>query len=139
MQEFLTPRMAALLTAIGAFAFFAIAINSQEHGWPAWYRLAQNAQQATANVTRIDPANHQRCFFEYPAGGKNYQSWEDGCSNLAAGAAIPIIYSQSDPSFAVSANTSPQAQLLLLVLAPILISLMAGVLAALRFPEMDAK
>jgi hypothetical protein len=112
-----------------AFTFFAVAINSQPHGWFAWYSLWRSGQETQATVTRRLPERHQTCFFKYTVNAKEYESSDQMCQSQV-GEKVSVTYLPADPTFVTLA--SPKGEFALLVLAPLFVSALAGVIGAWR-------
>jgi hypothetical protein len=49
-----------LLVGIIVFAFAAIVINTQAHGWVAWYRLATDGRKTDATITAKQSSSTNR-------------------------------------------------------------------------------
>jgi hypothetical protein len=130
LSALLTPTGTGLGAAVLVYAFFAIAINTTEHGWPDWYRMLQAGVEANALVTRTEPARHQTCYFSYSVDGRRYESSDFGCADRGVGNSVSITYLPGDPTFATT--HSPREEFLFLVFAPLALALIAGVAAAFR-------
>ena len=119
----MTPLRAGTLGGVAAFLFFAGAMNSMMHGWPAWYRLARRGQHAQATITRRQPEIHQTCYFEFSVGSQRYEGSDQGCYGRV-GDTVRITYSPTDPSFATIA--SPKGELTGQVIGALGMSCLAG-------------
>ncbi len=125
----ISPLRTGILMAVVVFTFFTIAINSQHHGWFAWYHLSQLGQKTQAVVTRRQPEIHQTCFFKYTVGSREYEGSDQGCGSQV-GRTVLVTYLPADPSFATIA--SPTEQFAFLVVTPFLMSALAGAVGAWR-------
>ena len=126
----LTPGKAGLLMAIVVFMFFSVMINSEPHGWLAWYQMASSGQKTQATITKVQPEIHRRCFFEYQVDAKRYEGYDDGCSDSGVGQTISITYLPTEPSF--STTRGPTNEFTLLVFAPFIMALFAGIIGTWR-------
>jgi len=129
MEMTITPSATGLLVAGVSFTFFAIVINIQPHGWLKWYELSHSGQGVQATITQLQPENHQTCFFRYTVDAHEYEGSDQGCHS-EIGRAVAITYLPADPTFATIA--SPNKQLAFLLLAPALLSGLAGVFSTWR-------
>jgi hypothetical protein len=120
-------KLIGLLVGIIVFAFAAIVINTQAHGWVAWYRLATDGQTAEATITAKQTQVHQSCEFEYIVGAIHHRGVDQGC-RLEIGQRVLITYLPTDPSFATTA--SPTRELATLILGPMALAFLGGTLSA---------
>jgi hypothetical protein len=116
-----------LLVGIIVFAFAAIVINTQAHGWVAWYRLATDGRKTDATITAKQSQLHQSCEFEYMVGAIPHRGIDQGCQ-LEVGQRVLITYLPMDPSFATTA--SPTRELATSILGPIALAMLGGMLSA---------
>jgi hypothetical protein len=101
----MSPKCAATLAGLAVLAFFSIAMNTTQHGWVNWYRMAKTGQVTTATVTEVHPESHRSCTFQYIVAGKIYRASDSGC-DVATGQSIQIRYLPSDPAFATTRSPS---------------------------------
>ncbi len=125
----MSPKCAAALAGLGVLAFFSIAMNTTQHGWVNWYRMAKTGQVTTATVTEVHPEHHRSCTFQYVAAGKTYQASDSGC-DAVIGQSIQIRYLPSDPTFATT--RSPSGELTLQVFAAVFMSMFAAIIVGYR-------
>ena len=125
----LTPLQVGTLVILVALVFFAMAINSQPHGWGAWYDLWRSGQTSQATVTSLHPQDHHGCSLKYTIDSKEYEAKDDGCY-AQIGEVVSITYSPADPAFVTL--KSPKQEFFSLVLAPVIVSVLAGLMAAWR-------
>ena len=125
----LTPMRAGVFAALGVLAFFVLVINSEPHGWQAWYGLWRSGQTTRATVMQLHPEDHHGCSFRYTVDSKEYEAMDDGC-NARVGEVVSITYSPTNPTFATL--RSPKQEFLFLLLAPLLVSALAGLASAWR-------
>lgn len=123
-----SSRTGLLMSGI-AFTFFAVTINSQPHGWLAWYSLWRSGQETQATITQRQPEFHQTCFFKYTVNAHDYEGSDQRCQ-AQVGQVVSITYLPADPTFVTLA--SPREEFALLVFAPLLLSALAGVIGAWR-------
>ena len=126
----MTPGKAGLLTIILVFMYLSLMINSEPHGWLAWYHMASSGQKTQATITRVQPEMHRRCDFEYQVDARRHEGFGDGCSDSGIGQAISITYLPTDPSF--STTRDPMREFAFRLFAPFIMSLLAGIISAWR-------
>jgi hypothetical protein len=125
-----SPLRQGLYAAGVALAFFLIAANVvSRHGAIAWYRMAHFGQPVEATITRREPQDHARCFFTYTVASRQYEESDTEC-NSEVGQVISVRYLPTDPSFVTL--QSPNDNLAFITIAPVLMSAVAGIFAALR-------
>jgi hypothetical protein len=132
----MSPKATALLVGLGALAFFSIAMNSPQHGWLDWYRMATTGRLTTAEITEVHPEFHRSCTFRYTVSGKVYQATATGCE-AGVGQSIQISYLPSDPAFATTRSAS--GELTLQIFAAVFLSTVAASAAGFRaMKKLDA-
>jgi hypothetical protein len=116
----------AVKTALIAFAFFTIVPNLVGHSWLAWYKMSKTGQWTEAVITKIEPENHQGCGYEFVVNAQKYTGWDSGCASYGVGSSIKIMYLPDKPSFSTTRN--PGGELMFVVLAPFLMSVIGGIM-----------
>ena len=126
----LTPVKVGLLVFALALTFFWTLNNTTGSGWAAWYRLEKFGHPAVATITGIQPEMHQRCSFKFTVAEVGHEGQDDGCSPLGIGAALPVTYLPTDPSFVSTRDLA--GELLFEILAPLGLAVFGGVMSAWR-------
>lgn len=125
-----SPMRQGLYAAGAALAFFLIGANVvSRHGAIAWYRMVHFGQPVEAMITRREPHDHARCFFKYSVASRYYEASDTECHS-EVGQVISVRYLPTDPSFVTL--QSPNDNLAFVTIAPVLMSGVAGLFAALR-------
>jgi uncharacterized protein DUF3592 len=125
----MTPVRAGTLVGLGAFVFFAGAMNTSEHGWFAWYQLAGRGQHAEARVTARRPEVHETCDFTFSTGSEVRTASVSGC-DTAVGDVVRITYLPSDPSFVTISD--PKEELAGQIVGSLGMSAIAGLVTGVR-------
>ena len=133
----MTPINTGIATAITAFTFYAIAMNVATPGWYSWYEMSMNGQMTEATITKVQPEVHQNCYFRYEVKGKQYDGFSSGCSHLSIGQEMSVMYLPNNPS--VVTTKEPKGELFFMVLAPLLLSSVAGVIVGVRHSKASAR
>jgi hypothetical protein len=123
----MTPIRVGLLVFATALTFYWTLLNATGPGWVAWYRLEKGGQAAVATITDIQPEIHQRCSFKFTVAGVERHGQGDGCSPRGVGAALPVTYLPTDPSFV--STRDPAGELLFEILAPLGLAVFGGVVS----------
>jgi hypothetical protein len=117
------PWKIGILAFTTAFLFCTVTMNTQQHGWLAWYKLSRYGEKVNAIIVDRQPELHQSCKFQYIINSKIHEMEEGGCE-VAIGQILQITYLPSDPSFAT--NKSAEKELITQVLATLLVSIVVG-------------
>ncbi|MEB0032127.1 hypothetical protein QN372_15305 [Undibacterium sp. RTI2.1] len=135
-NNFVKPLQVGSAAALFAFTFFSVMLNLSGPGWLGWYEMSEKGQKIEATITQIQPENHQRCYFRYSIAGRNLDGTGDGCADLGVNGKLLVIYLPGDPKFVTTRN--PNEELALTIIVPLLFSIIAGVIVALRqFRKID--
>jgi hypothetical protein len=96
--------------------------------WVREYRLLRHAVHTDGIVTAREPKNHNAAHYEFEESGKRYRSVGQGGGRV--GEKVTVYYLPDDPSF--SRIVRPGDDLTFMVLAPIVLSTLAGFIVMLR-------
>lgn len=113
----------------GALTFYwSAATLGGGFDWGRHYRLFESSAQAEARVTRVEPDNHCAAHFEFEVAGQRYQGSGPACG-ARVGDRIHVHYLPGEPTF--STLKRPGDDLVFMIVAPLLLSMVAGVFVML--------
>ena len=113
----------------GALTFYWGAATFDGFDWLRHWRLARGSATAEAVVTRTEPNNHCAAFYEFEVEGQRYQNFGPNC-DARVGDRLRVHYLPGDPSF--STLRAPDSDLVFMVGAPVVLSLVAGFVVMAR-------
>ena len=114
---------------VGALTFYWLAASISGFDWTRHWRLAQASSKAEAVVTRTEPLNHCLAHYEFEVDGQRYQGSGPKCS-ASVGDKFHVYYLPREPTF--STLKKPGADLVFIIVAPIVLSVIAGFILAVR-------
>jgi hypothetical protein len=113
----------------GALTFYWGAVTfGGSFDWVRHYRLLKEATHTEGTVTAREPKNHNVAHYEFEARGKRYRSVGQGGGGV--GEKVKVFYLPDDPTF--STLKSPGEDLAFMIVAPIVLSTLAGFVVLAR-------
>jgi hypothetical protein len=114
----------------GALTFYwGAATFGAGFDWVRHYRLYESSAQTQARVARVEPDSHCAAYYEFEVGGRRYEGSGPQCG-ARVGDRLDVYYLPEEPAF--STLKRPGDDLLFMIGAPLVLSLLAGVLVMLR-------
>lgn len=113
----------------GALTFYWWAATGSGFDWTRHWKLARSSATVEAVVTRTEPNNHCAAFYEFEVDGQKYQNFGAECS-AHVGDKLRVNYLPGDPAF--STLRAPGSDLVFVIGAPLVLSVVAGFAVMLR-------
>jgi hypothetical protein len=113
-----------------ALTFFWVSITSSGFEWKRQWRLAQASAEADAFVYRTEPHNHCLVHYQFEVDGEQYRGKGPGGCSAVIGDKVHVYYLPGQPAF--STLKTPGHDLSFVIVAPIVLSTIAGFITMVR-------